>query len=62
LPSVGACGPRRSWCGSTTVGYRWFTRDEIRAREGRETFLPGLGTPLGDVLKGTVVEPVSLTG
>ena len=47
---------------ATTVGYRWFTLPEILEREQHETFLPpGLGTLLGDVLRGTTAAPISLT-
>jgi len=47
---------------STIVGYHWFTRDEIVAREAEETFLPpGLGALLADVLSGSAGAPVSLT-
>jgi 8-oxo-dGTP pyrophosphatase MutT (NUDIX family) len=47
---------------ATTVGYHWFTREEIVAREAEETFLPpGLGTLLADVLGGAAGDPVSLT-
>ncbi len=47
---------------SAITGYRWFTQDEILARESRETFSPpGLGTLLGGVLGGDLAGPVSLT-
>ena len=47
---------------STIVGYHWFTRDEIVAREPEETFLPpGLGALLADVLSEAASDPVSLT-
>ncbi|SCL40320.1 ADP-ribose pyrophosphatase YjhB, NUDIX family [Micromonospora pallida] len=47
---------------STITGYQWFTREEILAREARETFLPPrLGSLLGDVLSGDLADPVSLT-
>jgi 8-oxo-dGTP pyrophosphatase MutT (NUDIX family) len=47
---------------STIVGYRWFSHDEILAREADETFLPpGLGGLLGDVLNDAVPTPVPLT-
>jgi 8-oxo-dGTP pyrophosphatase MutT (NUDIX family) len=47
---------------SAIVRYRWFTRDEILAREPQETFLPpGLGRLLGDVLHATAPARISLT-
>lgn len=46
---------------STIVGCRWFSRAEILAREGAETFVPrGLGDLLGDVLDGVVREPIPI--
>ncbi|MCW2503413.1 MAG: mutator MutT protein [Actinomycetia bacterium] len=47
---------------SAIVGYHWFTRDEILAREPHETFLPpGLGRLLGDLLHAPEADPISLT-
>ena len=47
---------------STVVGHHWLTHDEIIERERTETFVPpGLGTLLGDVLRGVERAPVSLT-
>jgi ADP-ribose pyrophosphatase YjhB (NUDIX family) len=61
LGRVGSSAPEVTFDGhepqeaATTVGHRWFRRDEILAREGVETFLPrGLGGLLGDVLAGVV--------
>jgi 8-oxo-dGTP pyrophosphatase MutT (NUDIX family) len=48
---------------STILGYRWFTRPEILAREATETFLPpGLGTLLGNLHPDPTREPTVLPG